>query len=436
MRRVAVALAVLLALGGRGMAAASPSLARISIDGTINPAVADYVRDAIVRAHAEGAVALVIQLDTPGGLLQSAKAIVKDLLAAPLPVLVYVAPGGAGAISAGVFVTMAAHVAAMAPGTTIGAAHPVGGRGEDIPGPMGDKVESATAAFSESIAKRRGRNVEWAGQAVRDSKSLGADAAAQLRVVDFVARDLDDLVRQASGRAVDVAGVRRVLDLVPALAADGHARVQDIPMRLSQRVLDVLADPNIAYLLLMAGVLGLYVELTNPGVVLPGVAGAISLVLGLTAMHVLSVDYGGLALAMLGVALLVAEAFLPTFGVLGVGGLVAFVLGSLFLFDVERTGVTVARSLIAGAAAALALVGLVVGSLVVRAQRQPPRGGAEGMLGAVGLARDRLAPEGMVIVRGEYWTAHSDVPVEAGESIEVLAVEGLRLRVRPAARAD
>jgi membrane-bound serine protease (ClpP class) len=432
----AVAVAVLLAFGGAAAATDAPVLARITVDGTINPAVADYVRDAIARADAEGAAALVIQLDTPGGLLQSAKAVVKDILAAPLPVLVYVAPGGAGAISAGVFITMAGHVAAMAPGTSIGAAHPVGGGGEDISGTMGEKVESATAAFSESIARQRGRNVEWAVKAVRESESLAADAAAQMRVVDFVARDLDDLVRQASGRTVEVAGVRRVLDLTPTLDARGHARVRDTAMRLSQRVLNVLADPNIAYLLLMAGLLGLYVELTHPGLVLPGVAGAISLVLGLTAMHVLSVDYGGLALALLGVALLVAEAFLPTFGVLGVAGIVAFVLGSLFLFDVERTGVTVARSLIVGAAAALALAGLVVGSLVLRAQRRPARGGWEGMLGTVGVAHDRLDPEGMVVVRGEYWTAESDVPVEAGQPVEVLAVDGLRLRVRPASRAD
>jgi membrane-bound serine protease (ClpP class) len=431
--RRCVALALLLAVGAaRAAATEPPRLARIVIDGSINPAVAAYVEEAIGRAQSEGAAALVIQLDTPGGLLQSARAIVKDLLGAPLPVIVYVAPSGAGASSAGVFITMAGHIAAMAPGTSIGAAHPVGGAGEDIPGTMGEKVESFTAAFSESIARQRGRNVEWAVKAVRESQSLAADDAAKQRVVDFVARDLDDVLRQATGRTVEVAGARRTLDLVPALGGDGHARVTDYPMRLSQRVLDVLADPNIAYLLMMAGLLGLYIELTNPGLVLPGVAGGICLVLGLTAMHVLSVNYGGLALALLGVALIVAEAFLPTFGVLGVGGLIAFVLGSLFLFDAEGTGVEVARELIWGAATALVLTAMVIGTLVLRAQRLRPSTGREGMIGSLGVARERLAPDGMVLVRGEFWTASSEVPVEAGHAIEVVAVEGLRLLVRPA----
>jgi membrane-bound serine protease (ClpP class) len=409
----------------------APFLARIVVDGTINPAVAEYVHEAIERASREGAAALVIQLDTPGGLLQSARAVVKDILGAPLPVVVYVAPSGAGAGSAGVFVTMAAHVAAMAPGTSIGAAHPVGGQGQDIPGAMGKKVESFTASFSKAIARQRGRNVEWAAKAVRESVSLTAEEAAKRNVVDLVARDLDDLVVHSKGRTVDVAGTVRPLDLTPTLDANHRVRVVDYEMRLSERLLNVLADPNIAYILMMLGLLGLYVEFTHPGVVLPGVAGAISLVLGLTALHILSVNYGGLALIALGAALLVAEVFMPSFGVLGVGGLLAFVLGSLFLFNNgEGRGIAVARSLIAGAAAAFALVGLVVGTLVVRSQRRRAGGGREGMLGAVGVARERLDPDGMVLVRGEYWAATCDAPIERGEPVEVVAVDGLRLRVR------
>lgn len=427
----AATLALLLGLV-TGAAAEPVRLARIVIDGSINPAVAQYVEEAIERAQRDGAAALVIELDTPGGLLQSAKAIVKDILGAPLPVIVYVAPSGAMAGSAGVFITMAGHVAAMAPGTSIGAAHPVGSGGADIPGTMGEKVESSTAAFSESIAQQRGRNAQWAAKAVRESVSLAAEDAAKQRVVDYVARDLDDLIRQASGRAVDVAGTRRTLDLLPLVGADGHANATDYPMRLSQRVLDVLADPNIAYLLMMVGLLGLYVELTHPGVLLPGVAGGICLVLGLTAMQVLSVNYGGLALLFLGVVMLIAEAFLPTFGVLGAGGLIAFVLGSLFLFDGEGSGVEVARSLIWGTAAALLLAAMTVGTLVLRAQRQPAKTGREGMIGTLGVARERLDPDGSVIVRGEYWAASSDVSVESGEAIEVVAVDGLRLHVRPA----
>jgi len=413
--------------------AAEPALARIVIDGSINPAVAEYVHEAIARAAAEGRTALVIQLDTPGGLLQSAHKLVKDILGAPLPVVVYVSPSGAAAGSAGVFVTMAAHVAAMAPGTSIGAAHPVGGQGQDIPGVMGKKVESFTASFSEAIARQRGRNVEWATKAVRESASLPADEAARIKVVDFVARDLDEVVKRSKGRSVEIAGATQVLDFTPVLDPQGHARVVDYPMRLAERVLNVLADPNVAYILMTAGLLGLYVEFTHPGTILPGIVGTICLLLALTALQVLSVNYGGLALLIVGVALLVAEAFLPTFGVLGIGGLVAFVLGSLFLFDAERTGLEVARGLVAGAAGALALVGLVVGTLVWRSQRRRPTGGREGMLGAVGVARQRLDPQGTVLVRGEYWTATSDETVQPGESVEITGIEGLRLRVRPVA---
>jgi membrane-bound serine protease (ClpP class) len=431
-RRAVTALAGGLLLAGTPAGGGEARLARIVVDGGINPAVEQYVRRSIARAAAEGNVALVIQLDTPGGLLQSARAVVKDILGAPLPVIVYVAPSGAVAGSAGTFVTEAAHVAAMAPGTTIGAAHPVGGQGEDIPGTLGKKLENSTASFSESLARQRGRNVEWAGKAVRQSVSIASDEAAHIHVVDLVARDLDDLAARTKDRTVEVAGAAHTLDLSRTIGPDGHVRVVDYEMRLAERLLDVLADPNVAYLLMTAGLLGLYVELTHPGLVLPGVTGAICLLLAATALHVLSVNYGGLALLLLGAGLLVAEAFLPTFGVLGAGGLAAFVLGSLFLFDTEGTGLAVARSLIFGAAGALAVFALVVGTLVMRARRRQPLGGREGMLGMIGEARQRLDPRGTVLVRGEYWTATSEEPVQAGQPVEVTGVDGLTLRVRPA----
>src|SRR5262249_46878556 len=307
-RAPAVLVAIALAVAVRARAE-EPALERIVVDGSINPAVVEYVREGIARASAEGRAALVIQLDTPGGLLQSARTLVKDILGAPLPVIVYVAPSGAGAASAGVFVTMAGHVAARAPGTRMGAGHRVGGQGEEIKGVMGKKLESFTASFSESTARQRGRNVEWAMKAVRQSASLSADEAARLKVVDFVARDVTEVVKKSKGRTVDVAGVEQVLDLTPTIGPDGHARVVDYQMRLAYRVLDVLADPNVAYILMTAGLLGLYVEFTHPGAVLPGIAGTICLLLALTALQVLSVNYGGLALLIVGVALLVAEAF-------------------------------------------------------------------------------------------------------------------------------
>jgi len=420
----AAALAVVLAMPGRAGAAV---VHHIVVDGAIGPAVAAFVSESIDRAKASGAAALVIELDTPGGLLTSARAIVKDLLAAPVPVVVYVAPSGAGAGSAGVFITMAAHVAAMAPGTSIGAAHPVGGQGEDIKGTMGEKIENFTASFSESIARQRGRNVEWAVKAVRQSVSVAADEAAKLKVVDLVARDRDELLARIEGRTVEIGGEKRVLKLKPV-------ELLSFEMRFSQRVLAVLADPNIAYLLMLAGLLGLYVEFTHPGVLFPGVVGGICLLLALTAMQVLPVNTGALALLALGVALLVAEAFLPTFGVVGVGGVVAFLLGSLFLFDSPGDQVEVARGIVVGAGGGLAAFILVIGTLVTRRRGVPARLGVEGMIGAVGTARERLAPVGSVLVNGEYWLAETDEAIEAGAPVEVTGVDGLRLRVRAARR--
>jgi membrane-bound serine protease (ClpP class) len=422
MTRAARTVAIL-ALVVAGADARAAVVARIVIDGAINPAIAGFVHESIDRAAGEGAAALVIELDTPGGLLTSARTIVKDLLAAPVPTIVYVAPSGAGAGSAGVFITLAANVAAMAPGTSIGAAHPVGGQGEDIKGTLGKKIESFTASFSESIARQRGRNVEWAVKAVRHSVSATADEAARLKVVDLVAKDLDDLLTHVDGRTVDVAGEKRVLHVKPW-------ELHVYEMRLSQRLLNVLADPNIAYLLMMAGVLGLYIEFTHPGVLFPGIAGAICLLLGMTALQVLPLNYGALGLIGLGVALLVAEAFLPTFGVVGVGGAIAFILGSLFLFDAPGDELHVARGLVFGAGGGVAAFILLVGAVVAR--RRPLRGnlGSEGMVGAVGITRERLAPAGTVLVRGEYWTAEADHDIDAGTAIEVTAVDGLRLRVR------
>ena len=433
MRRVAaLAAALLLLAGGIGAEppkdAPVPTLVRVVIEGAINPAVADFIHDAIVEAEAEQAPALVIQLDTPGGLLPSMRAIVKDILGARVPVIVYVAPSGAGAGSAGVFITMAAHVAAMAPSTNIGAAHPVGGSGEDIKGTLGKKIENDIASFSQSIAQRRGRNIEWAVKAVRESVSITSDEAAKTHVVDFVARDLADLVKQADGREVDVAGTKRKLALAATIGSDGAVRVRTSEMRLAQRVLNALADPNVAYLLMMAGLLGLYVEFTHPGLSFPGIAGAICLMLAMAALHVLPVNTIGLGLLLLGAALLVAEAFLPTFGLAGVGGVVAFLLGSLFLFDTAGTGVAVARGLVFGVGGSLAAVILVVGALVVRTRRSQPRTGGEGMVGEIGVLRER----GLVAVHGEYWKAESDEPVDVGERVEVTAVHGLTLTVRRA----
>ena len=404
----------------------------IVIDAAINPAIADFIRENIALAHQHDAIALVIQLDTPGGLLSSTRSIVKDILGAPLPVLVYVAPSGASAGSAGVFITMAGHSASMAPGTTIGAAHPVGRSGEDIKGDMGEKIENFTASFSESIAQRRGRNVEWAEKAVRESVAITEPEALQKKVVDIIAADVQDLLRKANGRKVEVGNSQVTLDFRPAQGDGGSFRVTQIDMRLRNRVLNFLADPNIAYLLMIAGLLGLYVEFTNPGVVFPGVVGGICLLLAFAAFHVLPINYSGLLLLLLGIGLLIAEAFLPTFGVLGVGGLIAFVLGSLFLFDAPESDLIVDRSIIATLGVGAAAVMLAVGTLAVRTFGQRSVSGVEGLIGARGEVCVRIAPRGKVKIQGEYWNAESEESLEVGQKVRVVRVQDLVLHVRRA----
>jgi len=400
----------------------------VRVTGSINPAIVEYVQDALARSAEDGAAALVIEIDTPGGLLASTKSIVSDLLSAPVPVLSYVAPSGAGAASAGVFIVMAANVAAMAPGTNIGASTPVQSGGADVEGAMGEKVKSFTESFAKTIAARRGRNVDWAGRAVREAVSATDAEALELGVVDLIATDVPDLLRQASGReAVVAGGEKRTL----ALAG---ARVVELPMSLKQRVLAFLADPTVAYLLLLAGLFGLYVELTNPGALVPGVTGAICLLIALAAFQILPISTTGLALLLLGLALLVTEVFVPSFGVIGVGGVVAFVLGSLLLFDPDATGLAVDRRVIGGAAAAVGVAMLAVATLVVQAMRRRTVTGREALIGEIGEVRADLAPRGSVLVQGEIWRAVASQPVPAGRSVRITGVDGLTLRVEPVER--
>jgi len=403
--------------------ASTPHVDLISIDGSINPAVDDFIRESIGRAKTNGASALIIQLDTPGGLLSSTRTIVKELLGAPVPVMVYVAPGGAGAGSAGVFITMAAHVAAMAPGTNIGAAHPVAGGGQEVKGVMGEKIENFTASFSESIAQKRGRNTEWAIQAVRKSVAITEKEALKIKVIDIVAKDISDLLEQAHGRKVDIDG------RMQELALKG-ARVERHEMSLKQKMLNVIGDPNIAYILLMAGFLGLYMEFAHPGVIFPGVAGAICLLLAFASLQLLPINYAGLGLIILGIGLLVGEAFAPSFGVLGVGGIISLALGSFFLFDTEGSDLIVDRSIIFTAVATLGSFVLVVSYLVFRSQQSKPTLGIAGLIGEIGEVRGKLSPSGKIFVHGEYWNAQADSEIDVGEKVEVVGHEGMSLKVR------
>ena len=403
--------------------AAEPHVDLIAINGSINPAVDDFIRESIARAKAGGARALIIQLDTPGGLLTSTRTIVKDLLGTPVPVMVYVAPSGAGAGSAGVFITMAANIAAMAPGTNIGAAHPVAAGGQEVKGVMGEKIENFTASFSESIAQQRGRNTQWAIEAVRKSVAITESEALKKNVIDIVARDVDDLLKQAHGRKVDVEGRKHELSLQ-------NVRVVRHEMNLKQKVIDAIADPNIAYLLMMAGILGLYMEFSHPGTIFPGVAGAICLLLAAAALQLLPINHTGLAFMILGVALLVGEAFFPSFGVLGVGGMISLAFGSLLLFDTPTSDFGVDRSIVFTAVATLGSFVLAVSYLVFRSQKAKPTLGIEGLIGEVGVVRERLAPRGSVFVHGEYWKAEADDEIDAGEKVEVVGVDRMMLRVK------
>lgn len=405
----------------------------IVIDGMINPATADFIRESIAQSGQDGARALIIQLDTPGGLLTSTKDIVQDIFAAPLPVIVYVAPSGGGAGSAGVFITMSGHVAAMAPGTTIGAAHPVASGGQNIEGDMREKVENFTATFSESIAQRRGRNVEWAEKAVRESVVITENEAIQKKVVDFTAVDIQDVLRKADGRKVEVGNASVVVKTKLAAPAEGTVRVVPLDMRLKHKVLNIVADPTVAYLLMMAGLLGLYLEFSHPGLGFAGIGGGICLLLALTAFQVLPISYAGMSLLLLGIGLLVAELFLPTFGLLGAGGVVAFVLGSLFLFDAPAQEIMITRSVIVTVALCAGLMMFTLTMLAARAWRQKPVSGTGGLVGTKGEVRIRIAPRGKVWVNGEYWNAESDEEIEVGQQIEVVAVQGLMMRVRKAA---
>lgn len=403
-------------------ASAEPHVDLIVIDGTINPAVDDFIRESIGRAGANGARALIIQLDTPGGLVDSTRAIVKDMLAAPVPVIVYVAPSGARAGSAGVFITLAAHVAAMAPATNIGAAHPVAGTGEEVKGAMGEKIVNDMAAFSETIAQRRGRNTEWAIQAVRKSVSITESEALKKNVIDIIARDLNDLLEQSQARVVDVNGRKH------KLAVEG-ARIVQYEMSLRQKVLNSIAHPNIAYLLMMAGILGLYMEFSHPGTIFPGVAGAICLLLAFASLQLLPINYTGLALIILGVGLLIGEAFIPAFGVLGIGGIISLALGSLLLFDTPASDFAVDRSIVFTAVATLGIFVFAISYLVVRSQSAAPTLGMEGLIGKVGEARSKFSPNGKVFVYGEYWNAQGDGDIEPGDRVKVVGYDGMRLKV-------
>lgn len=401
----------------------------IKVDGSINPATAGYIADGIEKAHREKAECLLVHLNTPGGLLKSTRVIVSNILDSPVPVIVYVSPGGAHAGSAGVFITMAAHVAAMAPGTNIGAAHPVALQSV-LDSTMNEKATNDAAAFIRTIAEKRNRNLEWAEEAVRRSVSITETEAIKNRVIDIIAVNEKDLLEQLDGRSVTLNSGGQVLRTKNATAEKHN-------MRFIDRLLDLLSDPNIAYILLMLGMYGVMFELFNPGAILPGVVGVISLVLAFYSMHTLPVNYAGLALIIFGVILFLLEIKIVSNGLLALGGIVSLVLGSMMLIrsDSSLEFLRISRGLIIGAAIVTAAFFLFVVGVGIRAQRQKSTTGAEGMYGFVGEVIDHLNPSGTVMIQGEIWNAESiSGEIGKGEKVRVKEMKNLKLFVEPVAK--
>ncbi len=425
-RGLAVAAGLLLVAALAEAAPAAAPVSLITIEGVISPVTLRLISTAIDRAAANGSQALIVQLDTPGGLERSMRSIVQRLLNAQVPVIVYVAPTGARAASAGVFITMAAHVAAMAPATNIGAAHPVA-LGGQIDKESMKKIENDAAAFIRTVARERGRNAEWAEKAVRQSVSITEREAVTLKVVDLVADSVTDLLAKVDGRTVKT--VRG-----PVTLATRTATVTPIEIGFRNRVLALISDPNVAYVLMMLGMIGLLAELYNPGAILPGVVGGISIILAFFAFQSLPINYAGLLLILFGIGLLVAEIMIVSHGVLAVGGIVSMALGSLMLFDAPEVGFRVSWWVIGYTVAATAGLLLFVITAGVRALGRRPLLGPSGLIGQLGVARSALAPEGQVTVQGEIWraVAHGEA-VDEGARVRVVDVQGLTLRVVKAA---
>ncbi|HEY4351943.1 MAG TPA: nodulation protein NfeD [Paraburkholderia sp.] len=482
--------------GDEPAASASPNVIVIPVNGAIGPASADFIVRGLARAAHEHAALVVIQLDTPGGLDTSMRQIIKAMLSSPVPVAAYIAPGGARAASAGTYIVYASQIAAMAPGTNLGAATPVqiGMGGSDAPKPdagpalpglapdskSGGAASSASASSSASspaatspaldtqstetrkqvqdasayirgLAQMRGRNADWAERAVREAVSLSAREALEQKVVDIVARDIPDLLRQLDGRTVTAADGEHRLSVA-------RAHVVALEPDWRSRFLAVITDPNVALILLMIGMYGLFFEFANPGFVLPGVAGTISLLVGLFALQLLPINYVGLGLIFLGLAFLIAEAFLPTFGSLGFGGVVAFAIGALMLIDTDVPGFGIPLPMIAGVTLFGALFVFTVSSVALRARRRPVVTGSEAMIGSIGVVLDDgLTPDenrsdgagngtssigsanrgsGWARVHGERWRVESSEPLPAGQAVRVTARRGLTLTVVPAGAAS
>ncbi len=395
----------------------------IQVNATITPPIAEFILQSINESAKSGSEGIIIQLDTPGGLDLAMRDIAKALLNANIPVIVYVSPPGARAASAGVIITVSAHVAAMAPGTNIGAAHPVAiGVGGGMDKTMMRKVENDAVAYVRGIAKKKGRNEDWVEMAVRKSESITAEEALKHNVIDFIASDVNDLLRQMDGREVMVSSGKKTIRTKNAVINEKKAGMR-------QKILAAISDPNIAYILFLIGLAGLYFEFSSPGVVVPGIVGGIALILSFFAMQTLPVNYAGVALIIFAVILFIAEVKVNSHGILTIGGVVSLVLGSLLLFDTSEPSLRISLGVMIPAVTITSLFFVGVVALALKAQLRKKLTGKDGMIGQEGKTTTEVEKEGKVLIGGVYWDAWSDKPIDRDVDVKVVDVKGLKLKI-------
>ncbi len=414
-----IAILALVLLGVNGFAAEQSEIYIIRIADAISPGTAEFIKSGIKTAEENGAACIIIELDTPGGLAESMRLIVQNILASKVPVIVFVSPGGARAASAGVMITMAADVAAMAPGTNIGAAHPVGAGGKDIAGTMSEKVINDMVAQAKSVAEKRGRNAKWVEDAIRESVSVTETEALKENIIDLIAQDTDDLIRQLNGREVKGRGVLKLDDAKKVVLAE----------TLRTKILKTISDPNIAYILMMIGLAGLYFEFSNPGAIYPGVIGGIALILAFFAMQTLPINYAGVLLILLAIIFFIMEVKIASYGLLSVAGIVSLLLGSLMLFEGDTPDMKLSLQVLLPTIIVISGFFVAVAGLVFRAQMSKPATGSGGMVGEIGIVKKALTPDGKVFVHGELWNARAKEALDEDVKVRVVKVVNLIIEV-------